>query len=466
MKINNRTLSNHFAKLIVSTLIIPMACKSLDPTLNPSPIPLPTAYSRVNVPVEIPMQTLENLLNQRIPPVLFEERTLDLGNGVIGDLKFSKNGLTTIRAEDNQKVRIQLPIRVSGEVGLKPGGLRNLFQSKIPLDQVFTPVFLINPEVNENWSMGISEFELVDLGGKMTFSILGMELDLSQLIAREIQDYAQKNLTSKPDLIKLKPLVEQLWGQVGKPVFVEFQGKKMAFSIQPDSVRLSESFTEKGNYNINLGLKGKVNSHPADAAPRRPFPLPNLTENTSTANLLDIGIPLRLTYEEIDELLRENFAGQSIRVNKTTIFQPGNFKSRAFGEKLGILMDFHAVQSNGNEIDGQLFLVGKPTYDSENQVLIFDQVNFNLESDNKKAKTAAVLKKGKIIRQLNQKLRFPMAEVLESSLGGIQERLALETPIADLKIVDLEIFPGGFYPTASGLEIQLKARGKVEIGWK
>lgn len=466
MKINNRTLSNHFAKLIVSTLIIPMACKSLDPTLNPSPIPLPTAYSRVNVPVEIPMQTLENLLNQRIPPVLFEERTLDLGNGVIGDLKFSKNGLTTIRAEDNQKVRIQLPIRVSGEVGLKPGGLRNLFQSKIPLDQVFTPVFLINPEVNENWSMGISEFELVDLGGKMTFSILGMELDLSQLIAREIQDYAQKNLTSKPDLIKLKPLVEQLWGQVGKPVFVEFQGKKMAFSIQPDSVRLSESFTEKGNYNINLGLKGKVNSHPADAAPSRPFPLPNLTENTSTANLLDIGIPLRLTYEEIDELLRENFAGQSIRVNKTTIFQPGNFKSRAFGEKLGILMDFHAVQSNGNEIDGQLFLVGKPTYDSKNQVLIFDQVNFNLESDNKKAKTAAVLKKGKIIRQLNQKLRFPMAEVLESSLGGIQERLALETPIADLKIVDLEIFPGGFYPSASGLEIQLKARGKVEIGWK
>ncbi|WP_332913224.1 DUF4403 family protein [Algoriphagus boritolerans] len=229
MKINKRTLSYHFAKLIVVTLIFSMACKSLDPTLNPSPIPLPTAYSRVNLPVEIPMQTLENLLNQRIPPVLFEEKGMDLGNGVMGDLKFSKNGLTTIQVEDNQKVRIQLPIRVSGEVGLKPGGLRNLFQSKIPLDQVFTPVFLINPEVNENWSMGISEFELVDLGGKMTFSILGMELDLSQLISREIQDYAQKNLTSNPDLIKLKPLVEQLWSQVGKPVFVEFQGKKNGF---------------------------------------------------------------------------------------------------------------------------------------------------------------------------------------------------------------------------------------------
>ncbi len=466
MKIQKSTLSTLFTHLTIVALIFSSACKSLDPTLNPTPILVPTAFSEVNVPVQIPIETLENLLNQRIPSVLFEEKAMDLGNGVIGDLNFSKNGLTKIEKEDEEKIRIELPIRVRGEVGLKPGGLRNLFQSKIPIDEAFSPIFLINPDVNENWSMGISEFELVDLGGKMSLNVLGMELDLSRLIAREIQDYAAKNLTSKPDLIKLKPIVDQLWNQVGKPVFVNFQGKKMAFSIQPDSVKLSESFSQDGKYNINLGLKGKVNSHPADAAPSRPFPLPKLTENKNSDNSLDIRIPLRLTYAEIDELLQENFENQAIRVNKTTLFRPGNFKSRAYGKKIGISMDFHAEQANGNEIDGKLFLVGLPTFDSENQVLIFDQVNFHLESDSKKAKTAAALKKGKIIRQLNQKLRFPMAEVLEGSLGGIQERLAFETPIADLKIVDLEIFPDGFYPTLIGLEIQLKAAGKVDISWK
>jgi hypothetical protein len=466
MKIKKNIWSYLFAKLIVLILIFSSACKSLDPTLNPAPIPVPMAFSAVNVPVQVPMETLQNLLNQRIPPVLFEEKAMDLGNGVIGDLNFSKNGMTKIQAEDEEKIRVELPIRIRGEVGLKPGGLRNLFQAKIPIDESFSPVFLINPEVNENWSMGISEFELVDLGGKMSFSVLGMELDLSQLIAREIERYAAKNLTSKPDLIRLKPLVDQLWNQMGKPVFVDFQGKRMAFSIQPDSVKLSENFTQEGIYTINLGMRGKVNTHPADAAPSRPFPLPKLTENTNTDNSLDIRVPLRLTYEEIDELLRKNFAGQSIRVNKTTIFQPENFKSRAYGEKLGITMDFYAEQTNGNEINGELFLVGRPTFDSENQILIFDEVNFNLESDSRKAKTAAALKKGKIIRQLNKKLRFPMAEVLEESLGGIKERLAFETPIADLKIMDLEIYPDGFYPTATGLEIQLKATGKVDISWK
>jgi hypothetical protein len=459
MKIQNSAKSFFFTKLILGGLLLSASCRSLDPSLSPATIPVPIAYSEVNLPVRIPLATLENLLNQRIPPVLFQESAMDLGNGIVGNLNFYRNGITKIQPVDEDKIQIQLPIRIRGEVGLKPGGLRNLFQSKVPLDQSFTPVFLINPVVNENWSMGISEFELLDLGGKMSFSVLGMELDLSQMIRNEIRDYAATHLTSKPDLVRLKPLVDQIWSEVGRPVFVDFQGKKMAFSIQPDSVKLSENFSSKGEYHLNLGMKGKVNLHPADAAPSRPSPLPKLTENKNAKNTLEILIPLRLTYAEIDELLRENFGNQAIRVNKTTVFRAANFKSQAYGEKLGIRMDFHATQTNGETIDGALFLVGLPGFD-------VDQVNFNLKSESGKAKTAAALKKGKIIRQLNQKLRFPMAEVLAESLGGIQERLTLETLIADLRIIDLKIFPDGFYPTPSGLEIQLKATGKTDITWK
>jgi hypothetical protein len=455
-----------FTQAILGFLLVFVACKSLDPTLNP-PLPqVPTAYSQVFVPVQVPIQTLSNLVNQRIPPVVFDEKGMDLGNGIVGDLNFSRNGLVEIEAIDEHQVQLKLPIRVRGEVGLKPGGLRNLFQSKIPIDQSFAPVVRINPQIHPNWAMGISEFELMDLGGKMTFNVLGMELDLSPLIQREIRDFAAKNLTSKPDLIKLKPLVDQAWNQVGRPVFVDFQGKKLAFSIQPDSVKLSEKFIPGEGYNLNLGLSGKVNLHPADAAPSRPFPLPQLTENSSQADQLDIRIPLRLTYAEIDDLLKANYADQAIRVNKKTVFQPSNFRTKAYGEKLGIQMDFVARQDGGKEITGELFLVGLPGFDAEQQVLIFDQVNFHLESDSPKAKTAAALKKGKIIRQLNQKLRFSMAEVMEESLGGIRERLALQTPYATLQIVGLNIYPAGFYPTATGLEIQLKATGKVEIDWK
>lgn len=466
MKLTNKGRFVRFCCLSLLIFCALGACKSLDPTAAP-PLPqVPTAYSRVNVPVQVPTRTLENLANQRIPPVLFAEKGLEMGNGIVGDLDFSRNGMAKIEAADGDRIQLTLPVRVRGEVGLKPGGLRNLFQSKIPIDQAFAPVVLFDPKINANWSLGISEFEVQDLGGKMSLNVLGMELDLSQMIRNEIQNYAAKNLSSKPDLLQLKPIVDQAWNQVGRPVFVDFQGKRMAFSIQPDSVKLSENLTPGQSYNLNLGLSGKVNSHPVDAAPSRAFPLPKLTENNSTENLLEILIPLRLTYAEINQLLNGYFENQAIRVNKTTVFRPGNFRSQAYGEKLGIWMDFHAEQNGGKQIDGRLFLVGLPVFDPEEKVLIFDRVSFYLESDSRKAKLAASLKKGKIIRQLNQKLRFPMAEVMEESLGGIRERLALQTPYADLRIIDLEIFPDGFYPASAGLEIQLKATGKVDIYWK
>ena len=466
MKITNKSRLAHFYHFGLLIFCAIAACKSLDPTAA-LPLPkIPEAYSRVNVPMKIPTETLEILLNQRVPPVLFEDTGLDMGNGIVGDLSFSRNGMASVEAVDENRLQLTLPIQVKGEVGLKPGGLRNLFQSKIPVDRSFTPVILIDPQINPNWSLGISEFELKDLGGKMNLNVLGMELDLSSLLQREIQDFAAENLTAKPDLVKLKPIVDQAWSQVGKPVFVEFQGKRMAFSIQPDSVKLSEKLTPGASYDLNLGLSGKVNTHPVDASPSRAFPLPKLTENNSNKNLLEITIPLRLTYAEIDQLLKENFENQVIRINKTTVFKPENFRSQAYGEKLGIWMDFQAEQSGGSTIDGKLFLVGLPVFDPEEKVLIFDQVSFYLESDSNKARMAASLKKGKIIRQLNQKLKFSMADVMEESIGGINERLALQTPYADLKIVDLEIFPDGFYTAPNGLEIQLKATGKVAIDWK
>jgi hypothetical protein len=447
-------------------LLVLSACKSLNPALSPALVPVPTAYSRVNVPLQVPEQTLTNVVNQYVPPVLFSDQGIELGNGVIGDLNFSRNGMALVHIVDEQEVEVTLPVTVKGEVGLKPGGLRNLFQNKIPINQTFSPKVRLNPQIHPNWALGISDLEVMDLGGKMSLDILGMELDLSQMIRNEIQKFAAKNLTGKPDLVRLKPIVEQAWNQVGRPVFIDFQGKKMAFSIQPDSVKFSEGFTPGVGYNLNLGLSGKVNSHPIEAAPSWAFPLPKLSENTSQENGLEILIPLQLSYAEIDQLLNENFENQAIRVNKTTIFRPGNFRSQAYGEKLGIWMDFHAEQTNGQTVDGRLFLVGLPAFDSNAQVLVVEDVNFYLESDSKKAKMAASLRRGKITRQLNQKLKFQMAEVMEESLGGIRERLALQTPYADLSITDLQIYPSGFYPTATGLEIQLKATGKVEVDWK
>jgi hypothetical protein len=442
------------------------SCKSLDPAAS-FPLPqVPPASSYVNVPVEIPTTTLTNLVNQVLPTTLFNEKGMDLGNGIAGDIGFVRNGMIQLMPLDSQHLQVTFPIRIRGEVGLKPGGLRNLFQSKIPLDQSLSPVLVINPQLNPNWTLGISEFELMDLGGKIGLSALGMEIDLSSMVRNEIREFARQNLTSKPDLINLKPLVESTWNQVGRPVSVELEGKKIAFSIQPDSVKIREYLVPSKGFHLDLGMSGKVQSHPASATPTRSSPLPKISINQDQSNRLEINIPLHLTYGELDQMIQRAFEGQVIRINKKYLFNPSNFRTRAYGDRLGILMDFMATSEDGEQISGEFFLVGKPVFDPSSSVLAFEKVDFALSSDSNKAKLGAQLKRGKISSQLNQRLKFSLKEVLKGSLDGVADRLSLQTPYGDFKLVNLNMSPDGFFPTATGMDIRVKATGQVNILWK
>jgi hypothetical protein len=442
-------------------------CKSLSPTSNPGPSPMPPpAISSVNVPLQIPKATLDKIFNSQIPNMLFEEKGLDMGSGINGDLKLTRNGTITWKAMDDQLIQLTVPVLVEGQVGLKKGGLGSLFKSKIPINAQFSPVFMVDPEINSNWDLGIRAFELVDLGGSLTLDVLGMQIDLSSLVGKEIRKWSEQNLIGKESIASLKTLVDLTWAQVGKPFQVELEGVQTAFSIQPQEVRFREFFDANQNFNVWLGLEGKVNSHPASAAPSRASPLPRLSPNENDKNELEILMPITVGYDQLNQLLAENLANKVFQVDKKTTMIPSNIKTQAFGELIAVSMDFLAEQSNGKSLEGTIFAVGKPAYDAVKRQLVFEDINFKLESGNLGAQTSIGLKKRKIIKNIERRAIFPIGELIDESMGSIQNRLGLSTPIADLKIQNLKIIPAGFYPLRNELLIQLKATGKVGVDWK
>jgi hypothetical protein len=443
-----------------------VSCKSLDPAASlPLPI-VPSTKSSLNIPLEIPFSTLTAVANRETPSLIFRQRGMDLGNGLVGDFEFSRNGKIQLRALDQQRLEVVFPLKIQGEIGLKPGGLRNLLQTKVPINQALAPVFVINPQVQSNWYLGISEFELLDLGGKMALSVLGIELDLSPLVRQEIRRFAKQELTSKPNLLALKPMMESIWNQVGKPIVVYVEGKKTGLSIRPDSVKLREYLQPNKGLHLDLGFQGQVQIHPAAAVPSRPFPLPNIFPNTDASNRIDLELPLAFTYAELDALIQQSFGGQAIRMNKTYLFQAKQFSTQAYGDRLGITVAFTAVSSKGGELTGELFLAGQPVYDPATQVLRVDNLDFVMKSGSAKAMLGTMIKKGKINKQLSQRMKMPLGETIGESLKGLQGRLSLQTSVANLAIQGLQIVPIGFYPTATGLAIPLKATATTAIQWK
>ena len=443
-----------------------VSCKSLDPSASLPLLTVPKTSSVVNVPLDIPFTTLTAVANRETPSLIFRQRGMDLGNGLVGDFEFSRNGKIQLRALDQQRLEVVFPLKIQGEIGLRPGGLRNLLQTKVPINQALAPVFVINPQVQSNWYLGISEFELLDLGGKMALSVLGIELDLSPLVRQEIRRFAKQELTSKPNLLALKPMMESIWNQVGKPIVVDVEGKKTGLSIRPDSVKLREYLQPNKGLHLDLGFQGQVQIHPAAALPSRAFPLPTISANTDASNRIDLELPLAFTYAELDALIQQSFGGQAIRMNKTYLFQAKQFRTQAYGDRLGLTVAFTAVSNKGGELTGELFLAGQPVYDPATQVLRVDNLDFVMKSGSAKAMLGTMIKKGKINKQLSQRMKMPLGETIGESLKGLQGRLSLQTSVANLAIQGLQIVPIGFYPTATGLAIPLKATATTAIQWK
>ncbi len=467
MKIQFRRRFIKFLIPIVLIGLVSFSCKSINPSVNPGPsTPPPNASAGVNVPLKIPKATLSNLLDSQIPTVLLQEKGLNMGSGIIGDLLLKRNGKISWTALDSQRIQLTVPINVVGEVGLKPKGLGSLFQSKLPLNEDFSPVFVIDPVINSNWGIGAESFELLELGGNLAVDVLGMKVDLSGLLTKELKNWGNENLTGGKELASLKTLVDLAWAQVGKPFSIEWIGGNNAFSIQPQQVKIKEFFDADQNYNLWLGMDGKVNSHPANATPTRAFPLPSLSSNENATNEFEILIPMSVSYSTLDLLFQQNLDGKAFQVDKKTKMIPSNIRTQAFGDLLAINMDFMAEQTNGKTLSGTLFVVGKPDYNASSQSLVFEDINFKMESGSFGAQTGVGLKKRKIIKNIERRAIFHIGDLMAESMGSIQNRLGLSTPIANLKIENLEIMPAGFYTMKNELLIQFKAVGNVGVEWK
>lgn len=464
MKISTPILHKPLSILLLSLFFL-ASCKSFNPHRIPDYKIAPPAYSSVNVPVQVPSKTLYRIIDQALPQVLIDDENLSMGN-VEGKLILRRNGKPTYSILDSQRIQLTLPLKIQGELGLAKKGLGSFLQGKLPLDESLSPIIIVNPTINPDWSISIRDFELVDLGGEISLNLLGMQVDLSGIVEKEITKWGEENLNSSQSIFSLKPFIDLAWNQVGKPFMIDWEGEKSAFSIQPESILLNEFFDTNQNLNLWLGLNGKVNTHPENAAPSRAFPLPKITKNIDSENHLGITLPWVLSYSKLDQILGENLNNIPIQVDKKTVFTPSNISSQAFGEFLEITMDFLATQTSGKSLDGKLYLIGKPAFDSDTQSLYFTDINFKLESGNFGAQTSVGLKKRKIIRQIERRAKFPIGETLIESISSIQGRLGLKTGVADLTIDNLEVAPESFYPSKNGLIVHMKAKGKVNVDWK
>lgn len=430
-------------------------------------VEVPRTYFSAKIPLIVPKNILNQIVQDQIPPVLFEKKSLDMGNGIEGDLSFSRAGEAFWSSIDGQTLELALPLRIQGRVGLKNSGLGTFFKSKVAIDRSFVPLVTFDPAISSDWKLELRDFELVDFGGKVDLRVLGFEIDLSNIVGREIRNLAAKKLGTGTNLLDLKPFATAQWSKIENQVFfLNFEDEKLGFSVHPQEVRFQEFFDSSQNLNLLLAFEGEVKSHVKEIFPR-PSSIPYLLNYpVGFENKLALSLPISISFDRLNFLLKENFSGTRIPIDSRTTLSCSNFKTSAFGELVAINMDFVANQGSKKPISGAVFVVGKPFFDMQNKSFRISDVNFKVYGTNFGRQTAIGLKKRKIIRQIEKKVVIPLGNRLDESLGEIEKQFQVPTPYADFKLDQLKISSLFFYPKTAELSILVHLEGKLEVDWK
>ena len=453
--------------LLVLVFLLLVGCKRINPdrpNFRGEQTPLPEAVSTINIPLEIPLKYVEQHLNNGLEDLVYAEKGLNIGNGISTDLEVFRTGNLRLSSNAENKLLVNLPMRLKGELKIAKSIFGQSLSTSLPYDENLSPVISFSPEIGENWDIAINNLKIESWGRSLKYSLLGYEVDFDPILRKHVENVMKNQLSSNGlSRISFKKLITETWNAYGEGFKIGQGDLETYLYTVPQKIKISEQLTEDHKLKLNLGLEGKVVTYLGEKPQTKPSPLPNLYYNEDTTNSLDITLPIAVAYPVFDEYLNQGLSGHNFRVDKETNFIPTSISTQSFGDRALVQMDFTLQRSGRKDLTGELFLVGRPTYDAATEAIRFEDIDFDINSKNILANNASWLKQGQLLALISKQAHFPIGSYIDQARLELQQRGYLSTDFASFRVKRPELSVKGIYVTDKDVRIYLNAKGQMEV---
>lgn len=457
----------HKTALWIFILLISIACKRINPdrpSYRGEPMVIPEAISTINIPLEIPLQYIEKHLNKGLAELVYSENDLNIGNGISTNLNVFRTGNLRLSSDAENKLLVNLPMRLKGELKIAKTLFGQSLSTSIPYDENLSPVVSFTPEIGKDWDVAINNLKIESWGRSLKYSLLGYEVDFDPILRKHVEKVLTNQLSSNGlSRISFKRLITETWNAYGEAFKIGRGDLESYLYTVPQKIKISEQFTEDHKLQLNLGLEGKVLTYLGEKPQAKPSPLPGLYYNDDTTNFLDITLPIAVGYPVFDEYLNRELSGQNFRIDKQTNFIPKGISTQSFGDRALVQMDFTLQRAGRKDLTGELFLVGRPTYDAATEAIRFEDIDFDINSKNILANNASWLKQGQLLAAIKRQAYFPIGSYIDQARMELQQRGYLSTDFASFRVERPELTVDGIYVTEQDVRIYLNAKGQMEV---
>lgn len=445
------------------------SCSSLKlngPEAQAPPPALPKAAISINLGLEIPLSYVEGKINEGLNQKLFKEDGLELGNGLFADIDLQKNGKFSLSATEEGKLLVELPVFLDGKVRLEKKIFGQKISSAIPFQENLSPQVSFIPQINRDYSFGIEELDILSWGKPLQYDFLGFNIDFEPLVKEKMIGIMEEQLRSNSlKSVDIKRIADDFWSSFGKPRQLDNGLSASYLYTRPEKLAIDNNFINNQNLSLRIGLEGEVLRQIEEPLPKKLAALPPLSQEKIKGNDFNLTLPIYVSFEEMAAYLEKQLKGKLLTVDKQTKLLPNNFSLRHFGERTLITMEFTGKREGKKDLEGTFYLAGKPIFDPQLQAVVLDNVDFKLKTTNFLANTTNWLKRRKILKAIQKKAVFPVEDQLAQARSKLLQESQLDLSLFSISLQSPEIFIDGIYPSATGIDIYVKAAATVDAQW-
>ena len=405
------------------------------------------AYSYINMPISIKLKDIENKTNSLLTDLIYEDNNLDDDDIEMKVWKLSPITITNL----DGKIKTILPLKVFAKY--------RYGVNKLGIDLRDTKEFNLNGNVTlisdvnlTNWKVNTNtKLEKIDWNDSPTMSILGKNMPITYLINPAVSIFRSK-IEKKIDesiskSMDFKPNVLDALQKICTP-FEMNAAYQSWLRIVPTELYTTEAKLIKENINLQMGIKCNmetlIGSKPETRFDKDKIvlkPVSKMPEDVS-ANIVAVS-----TYADASRIMTKNFAGQ--------IFGEGSKKVKVqkvdIWHKAGKMVI--ALEVLGS-INGKIYLIGFPQYNTETKEIYFDQLDYALDTKSRLMRSANWLVQGLILKKIQKMCRYSITPNLEEAKKSMATYLNNFSPMPG-------VFVNGKIENIDFQKIQLTNKGII-----
>lgn len=387
---------------------------------NDTPIVFKNKTSFVSLPISISIAEIEHQLNKNLSGLIYNDTLM---NDDKTQMKIWKTAPILLTEKQGNIVSvIPLKIWAKFKYGTEFMGLNDT--REISLNGTIT---LNSTSQLTNWKL-TTQSKIEDFTWSESPSILvaGKNIPITYIInptLRIFKDKISKKIDEAIDkTCDFKPHVLNVIEKLSVPIKTSEEYETW-FKMVPIELYVTEAKLSKSKITMEMGLKcnmqtmvGQQPKNGFDASKIVLKPVGTIPEKT-TASVVAVS-----TYESASSIVTKNFQGQEfgsgsrkITVQKVTLWHKDG--------KIVIALDV------SGSINGTIYLIGIPNYNSITKEIYFDQLEYVLNTKNILLKSANWLMQGTILSKIQENCRYSIKGNLEEGKQSLKPYLSNYSPM-------------------------------------